>query len=178
MKFPLFLLSVLCATNTAAFGISGAYERMLYWYAYQLDQQGDGPRVIAKGCAEQFGVKTCNLKQFLTHIAEGPVQVARAQSLPDAINAHNMNPDTAAEIIERSRLTGLYQEYYVYEGVDNTPSLFKAVSRYASYWALILNPRYGQNVNSPPNKTHWQKNRWEEPGPLPPEADFDLAKTN
>ncbi|PKY00971.1 hypothetical protein P168DRAFT_284540 [Aspergillus campestris IBT 28561] len=137
MKFPLFLLLVLCSTNTAAYGISGAYERMLYWYAYELDQQADGPKVVAKRCAGEFGVKTCNLKQFLTYIAEGPGEKANARSLPDAINGHSIKADTAAEMIHRGHLTGSYRINYVYEMVDKAPDLFAMIAR------------HGRGVNRP-----------------------------
>ena len=133
MKFPIFFLLVLCSTHTAAYGISGAYERMLYWYAYELDQQADGPKVVAKGCAGEFAVKTCNLKHFLTYIAEGPREKANARSLPDTINAHNIKADTAAEIIHRGHLTGAYRINYVYEMVNQIPDLFTMIARYASY---------------------------------------------
>lgn len=136
MKLPTLLLLVLGAANVAAYSTSGAYERMLYWYAYQLDQQGDGPKTIAKNCAkEENRGNPCNLKQFLTYIAaDGEKPHARA--LPEAINAHNIKADTAAEIIFNGHVTGQYTAHHVVEKLEEVSDLFKAVSRYGLHCPL------------------------------------------
>lgn len=137
MKLPAFFLLLLCAINAAAFGISGAYERMYYWYAYELDQASDGPKRMAKLCAKEEGTGgKCNLKQFLIYIAKNDAQKALARKLPDTINEHNIDPDRAAEIIDKAKVNGLYEEHHVCEKVKDVPHLIKDVSEYV---VLIFN---------------------------------------
>lgn len=82
MKFLTVLLLVLCTANAAAYGIAGAYERVMYWHAYQLDQKSDGPKLIAKDCAKKEGKgKTCNFKQFLIYVA-GDKREGQCSSTP------------------------------------------------------------------------------------------------
>lgn len=139
MKVPIFFLLVLYTTNAAAFGISGAYERMFYWYAYQLDQASDGTKTIAKMCGKELaGGQSCNLRQFLTYIAANDAQRANARALPDTINAHNINADTAAEIIDHGHVNGLYTEYHVCEKAYNVPDLFVKVSQYVSHCSPVF----------------------------------------
>lgn len=131
MKLPAFFLLVLCAINVAAFGISGAYERMFYWYAYQLDQASDGQKIMAKNCAKDVGSGgKCNLRQFLTYIAKDDKQANLARQLPDTINEPNINVDRAAGILDDGKVNGLYEEHHVCEEVYNVPNLFKKVSQY------------------------------------------------
>lgn len=140
MKLPTVLLFLLCAANAAAYSIAGAYERVMYWHAYQLDQQGDGPKLIAKNCAKEEGRgKPCNFKQFLTYVAVEQ-EKPNARALPETLNAHRINADTAAEIIFNGRVTGQYTIYHVYHEIHRPPALFEKVTEYDSTSPLLPRP--------------------------------------
>lgn len=62
-SFALFILSV------SAYGDVGTYERIWFWYAYQLDESGND---IAPACARTMGTSgRCTFVQFMNYIEQG-----------------------------------------------------------------------------------------------------------
>lgn len=55
---------------------------------------------------------------------------ANARALPETLNAHRINADTAAEIIYNGRVTGAYTIHHVYHNIYHPPALFEKTTEY------------------------------------------------
>lgn len=112
----------------ACFGEYGAYERVLYWNAYQLDAAlHDRPQFISTGCTNGMPkrVKKCTFQQWLDYMdnSEGTTRITADIS--------GMSVDRLAQELQDHRYTGKYKLHHVINGVQDTsgqmPTLFKEV---------------------------------------------------
>jgi hypothetical protein len=67
-----FLLIILCSQIRliAAFSDAGAYERVWFWYCYELDAANPIP-AIARTCRGSAPQKRCTFAEFILHINLG-----------------------------------------------------------------------------------------------------------
>ncbi|KAJ5121429.1 uncharacterized protein N7515_009390 [Penicillium bovifimosum] len=130
MKTILFYLVAFFALRISAFGLSGAYERMWYWSAYQMEQQyGDAAnRQIATSC------KSCSFAQFVTWIAKSKDQ-AMIESKFAAYKKQNgkdyvpSSVDEGAKWLDDNGITKDMALSRVVEKVYDVPNVFKKVSK-------------------------------------------------
>lgn len=125
MLSRILLLVTLCISSVTAFGASGAYERMLYWYAYKMEGEAGGSRTIAPTCP-----RPCTFQNFVKHIAKTEEE-KRACDAPAVrnINGETITADEGADILHGNNIGGEYYEYRVIENVDEVPRLFELVSK-------------------------------------------------
>ena len=128
MKVPTVFALFLFVSSAAAFGLAGCYERMLYWYAYQLDRQAGG-RKIAKGCRGAGG-GDCNLKEFILFIADNDDDRTAARNLNAQINEPNMSADRGAGLMYNGGVSKGYQSNQIMEKTEGTVALFEKISGY------------------------------------------------
>lgn len=107
----LFLLTAFLG-YTSAYGDVGAYERLLYYYAYRVDAQINGgtPVKFATGCRKVEGSgksKICSFNEFNKFIfkANGNEVVDSwiVVNEPDAKNPSLPDPDTVARTMQPDR---------------------------------------------------------------------------
>lgn len=131
MRTILFYLVAFFALRISAFGLSGAYERMWYWSAYQMEQQyvDAADRKIATSC------KSCSFAQFVAWIAEDNDQ-STVESKFAAYKAQNgrdyvpASVDEGAKWLDDNGITKAMRLPRVYKNINDTPNLFKKVSLY------------------------------------------------
>ncbi|KAF7177426.1 hypothetical protein CNMCM7691_005631 [Aspergillus felis] len=114
--FAITLLAYLvcCAS---CFGEHGAYERVLFWYMYELDAALHGkPQLIAPRCTRGMPnrVKKCNLQQFLSFFDQS------GNTSPITEDVSRKSLDGLAEIMQSHGYTGSYQANKVFDGLGRT----------------------------------------------------------
>ncbi|EWC44903.1 hypothetical protein DRE_00962 [Drechslerella stenobrocha 248] len=145
MKTILSLLLLYIVSTVVAYDIRGAYERALYWYAYQLDGQVNIGKSIAPGCAGKFGGR-CTFSQFIQWIDD----LDRPPTISgDAANEKDVHK-LAKYIQEGSGvkrganvgLTGAYLFHKVWQGAEGTDS-----EGLSNLWGRIAN-YFGRNADA------------------------------
>lgn len=128
MKLSLLSLVGYLVSSAVCFGEYGAYERALYWYAYDLDARlNERPTLISTGCTDGMPkrVKRCNFQQWLEYMdnSNGPTRITADIS--------GMSVDRLAQELQNHRYTGQYTLHRVIHGISETsgqmPTLFKQV---------------------------------------------------
>ncbi|KAJ5429333.1 hypothetical protein N7491_006349 [Penicillium cf. griseofulvum] len=137
MRPPIFVFLALVISQAVAFGLYGAYERVMYWNAYQLDAESP-ERKVAKACAKNPGVQgaklgnlvngRCNFRQFLYYISATDKEKANIKRL-DANLGNEKNINIIANELYDKGVVGQYTTETLYEGVkrNDVPALFKAM---------------------------------------------------
>lgn len=117
MRFKHFLAIFGSALIAAAYSTPGAYERLLYYYAYKLDNMGGG-RTIAGGC-KPGGV--CSFDEFVHFIeGRGPGD-AKA-----TITSEEFPPiEPTVELLVKAGKTGTIAESRIISNAKDYPDLFK-----------------------------------------------------
>lgn len=125
MKSLIILLLALCISSVTAFGSSGCYERMMFWYAYKLDPGTGLGREIGKKCNLD---RACTFAEFMEYIAGSPQEKQWARTRLAGVNGDTVLADEGAEILQRSQISGKYLTYLVVGDIYHTPELFISVS--------------------------------------------------
>ncbi|KID81342.1 Heat-labile enterotoxin, A chain [Metarhizium guizhouense ARSEF 977] len=117
MRFKHFLAIFGSALIAAAYSTPGAYERLLYYYAYKLDNMGGG-KTIAGGCKPR-GV--CSFDEFV-HFIEG----RGASEATVKITAEEFPPiEPTVELLVKAGKTGTIAESRIISNAKDYPDLFK-----------------------------------------------------
>lgn len=117
MRFKHFLAIFGSALIAAAYSTPGAYERLLYYYAYKLDNMGGG-KTIAGGCKPR-GV--CTFDEFV-HFIEG----RGASEATVKITTEEFPPiEPTVELLVKAGKTGTIAESRIISNAKDYPDLFK-----------------------------------------------------
>lgn len=138
MLLKILLLLTLCVSNVTAYAVAGAYERMWFWQAYQLDVARNGGKAtkIAKMCSKENNTKRpCNFQQFLKYIAATTEERTAIDSPAfkkdlGKVDTKTMSPDEGAKILVKHDITGTYRIRSMFEQLKerDTPALFQAMA--------------------------------------------------
>ncbi|KAJ5827673.1 hypothetical protein N7447_004436 [Penicillium robsamsonii] len=111
MKSILLVLAVYAVTLVSAYSNYGAYERVFYWYAYQVDADVHNgiPQIIAPSCKGAKG-KRCNFVEFITYIEKG-----KAGTKPTGFT-DDMTIDARAQRLFDQQFTGTYDGMRIIPG--------------------------------------------------------------
>lgn len=121
MRTVLALLFAFCISHAASFGLAGAYERMLYWNAYQMDPEDGNDRTIGRGCKK---TGRCNFAEFMAFI-----EVTRRKDAKSLLNGLNpTNVDEGARMLNERGLNEVYDPGRVAD-VSEPFKAFEDVSR-------------------------------------------------
>lgn len=117
MRFKHFLAIFGSALIAAAYSTPGAYERLLYYYAYKLDNMGGG-KTIAGGC-KPGGV--CSFDEFVHFIeGRGPSEATVK------ITSEEFPPiEPTVELLVKAGKTGSIAESRIISNAKDYPDLFK-----------------------------------------------------
>ncbi|KID74769.1 uncharacterized protein G6M90_00g108920 [Metarhizium brunneum] len=118
MRFKHFLAIFGSALIAAAYSTPGAYERLLYYYAYKLDNMGGG-KTIAGGCpGPESG---CSFDQFVHFIeGRGPSEATVK------ITSEEFPPiEPTVELLVKAGKTGTIAESRIISNAKDYPDLFK-----------------------------------------------------
>ncbi|KID95399.1 Heat-labile enterotoxin, A chain, partial [Metarhizium majus ARSEF 297] len=117
MRFKHFLAIFGSALIAAAYSTPGAYERLLYYYAYKLDNMGGG-KTIAGGC-KPGGV--CGFDEFVHFIeGRGPSEATVK------ITSEEFPPiEPTVELLVKAGKTGTIAESRIISNAKDYPDLFK-----------------------------------------------------
>lgn len=134
MKLSLLALWGYLVSFVLSFGEYGAYERALYWYAYEIDVAvHERPQLIAPRCTKDKPnrVRKCSSLQFLDFIDASGSDDTRPT--PITRDVSGMSVDELAQTLQNYGYTGKYVPGAIINGASNTvgeiPALFKAVRR-------------------------------------------------
>ncbi|KAK9444442.1 Heat-labile enterotoxin, A chain [Metarhizium brunneum] len=117
MRFKHFLAIFGSALIAAAYSTPGAYERLLYYYSYKLDNMGGG-KTIAGGCKPR-GV--CSFDEFV-HFIEG----RGASEATVKITSEEFPPiEPTVELLVKAGKTGTIAESRIISNAKDYPDLFK-----------------------------------------------------
>lgn len=143
MRVPLFFLLALCISKTAGYGLYGCYERLLYWQAYQMDEDFNDKR-IAPACARDsetakaVGPVTggrCNLRQFLYYITddEGEKEsIANKNNLKDAdLAKEKTDLDEVAKKMYHADVGATYNPAHIYQGLSSNSGINEVIDNVA-----------------------------------------------
>ncbi|KAL4903810.1 hypothetical protein BDW74DRAFT_34187 [Aspergillus multicolor] len=101
MKLPFFLLLSYLVAYVSAYAMPGAYERILYYYAYKLDCAINGePKTVGARCGPN-----CSFNEFLSYIDED-LRVSKTQL--DITSDEFPDVDRTAKKLESLDITGVY----------------------------------------------------------------------
>jgi hypothetical protein len=118
MRTVLALLLAFCISHAAAFGVAGAYERMLYWNAYQMDPEDGDERTVGPGCT------SCNFAEFMAYI-----EVTKKDEAPDLLRGLNpTNVDEGARMLNERGLNEVYDSGRIAD-VNQPFAAFRIVSK-------------------------------------------------
>lgn len=101
MNTSFVIVFALYISRVAAFGLSGAYERMLYWYAYLMDPGEGNERLVAKGC------NSCTFAEFIEHI-DGHRDIPKGQIEARLQGFNPTDVDHGAAVLDDNRIVGPY----------------------------------------------------------------------
>lgn len=129
MKLCLLALWGYLVSFVLGFGQYGAYERALYWYAYELDAAVNGePKYIAPRCTRGKPEKKCSFQQFLDFIDNSE------NTTPINRDVSGMTVDELAQKLQENEYTGKYITANIITGLSNgagqIPTLFTRVRRF------------------------------------------------
>ncbi|KAJ5561541.1 hypothetical protein N7535_003997 [Penicillium sp. DV-2018c] len=112
MKSIILFLFAYVVTVVSAYGSHGAYERVFYWYAYQVDADVHNgiPQIIAPACKKRG---RCTFEEFIRYIEKGQPNV-----LPKGITG-SMRPDKMADMLAAQGFTGTYDGTRLIQGFSD-----------------------------------------------------------
>lgn len=126
MRLSLLFFSIYLVTFTTAYGLYGGYERMFYWYAYQMDVAKNGEaQKIAKGCKPA----PCNFVNFIKFIADPQI----TKDLPNFQGGNSPPVDATARTLNDAKLTGGYNCRKIHTSIrnsDDVATLFTEVAKF------------------------------------------------
>ncbi|KAJ5185929.1 hypothetical protein N7491_006201 [Penicillium cf. griseofulvum] len=110
MKSILLLLAAYAVTLVSAYSNYGAYERVFYWYAYQVDADVHNgvPQIIAPAC--KGAKKRCNFAEFIAYIEKEKAGVKPTGFTDD------MPVDVRAQKLFDQQFTGTYEGTRIIQG--------------------------------------------------------------
>ncbi|KAL4733760.1 hypothetical protein BDV11DRAFT_175384 [Aspergillus similis] len=128
MRLHFFFLLSCLAAHVSAFALAGGYERMLYWYAYQMDIAINGKATkIAPECTSN--PRGCSFNDFLGYIAKKSAPQVSAEQFPDV--------DRTARSLYDLGLTGEYVAGRIMPGQglakDDIPKLLNTLAGWLRY---------------------------------------------
>ncbi|KAL4896951.1 hypothetical protein BDV59DRAFT_198399 [Aspergillus ambiguus] len=135
MKLPLFALLGYLVILVSSFGTYGAFERALFWYAYELDAAVNGkPEYIGSRCPEALGLgkrtSRCNFQQFLEFIDRSGDEGHRPTPITRDISG--LTVDELGRELQNHGYTGKYMLHNVINGIPEQsgqiPNLMKNVA--------------------------------------------------
>lgn len=130
MKLSLLLVSYL-ATITLGFKLFGGYERMYFWYAYQIDIATNGGKAstIALACKGSGPGGTCNFNEFVKYINKINILPPITNSLLPDVDATAAALDAYTDVpnLGKQGLTGIYVVNRVVPGAKTLPDLLLKV---------------------------------------------------
>lgn len=135
MKLSALLLTLYLVTGAFGRNLAGGFERVWFWYAYQIDLEvfGQGNNFIAAGCKGNGAHGSCTFNEFIKWINN-------SDSLPSI--TEDVSPDvaTTAKALNDAGLTGDYDLAQIYKGgVAGVPTLFKKVAEVVDLSKQALN---------------------------------------
>ncbi|KAJ5256935.1 hypothetical protein N7478_013039 [Penicillium angulare] len=120
------LLAVWMACMVSAYGNYGAYERVMFWYAYQIDCDIHGglSQIVAPACSRKG---RCTFEQFMKYIEKSQPNVT-----PRGI-ANNLGVDEMAGKLYDQGFKGKYDGTHIIEGESDdeqtTARIFKTIAQ-------------------------------------------------
>lgn len=124
MKPTALFLTLYLVTGALGRNLAGGFERMWFWYAYQIDIAvfGQGKNFIAKGCEGKGEGGSCTFNEFIKHINN-------LDKVPSISDDQNPDVEATAKWLNDNGFTGDYdlQKIYPNAGVSGIPTLFEKV---------------------------------------------------
>lgn len=150
MLLKILLLLTLCTSSVTAFAASGAYERMLFWQAYQLDlARNDGKaKSVAKGCKPA----PCNFVDFMKYIAATDQEKQKCEAMRQKLEGNGegsskggkkgkgkapqgkpfdgkgLTADEGAKVLVDFKITREYKCSLIVQQLHHPPQVFQAVA--------------------------------------------------
>jgi len=145
MRYLVLLYLARFLLPIAAFGDAGAYERLWFWYAYQMDTSGV---LIANGCSKFFSTKArCTFSQFVQYIESNRINDRLNPSALNGVDTTDVVKTTSA--LSDGRYTGLYDIGLIHSDVtrqDNTVKLFTKMDSFFEKKVSKATPELRKNL--------------------------------
>lgn len=150
MKLPLFFLLGLCISKATAFGLYGCYERLLYWQAYQMDEDSHDKKIATACARDSITAKVvgpitggrCNLRQFLYYIADNQDEkavVADKNTLKDSdLAKERTDLDEVAKKMYHAGMGEPYNPSHIYQGLRSTSKIHELIQNVAGYVSIAI----------------------------------------
>ncbi|OJI99606.1 hypothetical protein ASPVEDRAFT_69965 [Aspergillus versicolor CBS 583.65] len=145
MKLPLFFLFALCISKATAFGLYGCYERLLYWQAYQMDEDSHNKKIATACARDSITAKVvgpitggrCNLRQFLYYITDSQDEkavVADKNTLKDSdLAKERTDLDEVAKKMYHAGMGEPYNPSHIYQGLRSNSQIHDLIQNVAGF---------------------------------------------